>query len=134
MRCPVCKLETIVVEHAGIELDYCVRCQGLWFDATELDLLFGSMGLTGAPSCLAAAEPIEVTGEPGRKCPICQRLMSKARLGAERGVTIDRCAQGDGLWFDGGELAVVLQQAVNESGTRGKIVSFLGSTFTKPES
>ena len=39
MRCPVDKSDMIVVEHQKIELDYCLKCSGVWFDSGELDLL-----------------------------------------------------------------------------------------------
>ncbi|MES0279143.1 MAG: zf-TFIIB domain-containing protein, partial [Dehalococcoidales bacterium] len=33
MICPICKVEMAVVEQDKIELDYCARCRGVWFDA-----------------------------------------------------------------------------------------------------
>ncbi|MDD5313175.1 MAG: zf-TFIIB domain-containing protein, partial [Dehalococcoidia bacterium] len=32
MRCPVCKISALVIELERIELDYCSRCGGVWFD------------------------------------------------------------------------------------------------------
>ena len=40
MICPVCKIDMIDVEYHQIELDYCIKCHGVWFDAEELGLLF----------------------------------------------------------------------------------------------
>jgi len=45
MKCPVCDSLMIVVEHEKIELDYCVNCSGVWFDAEELELLLEAMQL-----------------------------------------------------------------------------------------
>ena len=42
-----------------------------------------------------------------RECPVCALAMS---VEASDGVTIDRCAD-HGIWFDGGELAAVLEHA-----------------------
>jgi Zn-finger nucleic acid-binding protein len=35
----------IIVEHERIELDYCTKCLGVWFDAGELALLLESLDL-----------------------------------------------------------------------------------------
>ena len=40
MFCPVCKTAMIDVEYEQIELDYCVKCRGVWFDSNELELMF----------------------------------------------------------------------------------------------
>ena len=42
MKCPVCRVPTYVVEFDKIELDLCPDCQGIWFDAGELELLLGT--------------------------------------------------------------------------------------------
>ena len=39
MRCPKCGQEMVEEELAGIMIDRCGNCQGLFFDAGELDLL-----------------------------------------------------------------------------------------------
>ena len=43
MKCPVCRIDMIVVEHKKIELDYCVKCSGVWFDSGELELLLDTI-------------------------------------------------------------------------------------------
>ena len=37
----------IVVERDKVELDYCLECNGFWFDNTELDLLVERLELRG---------------------------------------------------------------------------------------
>ena len=38
MKCPVCPDATLVMaERAGIEIDYCPQCRGIWLDRGELD-------------------------------------------------------------------------------------------------
>ena len=40
MNCPVCKNEPMVVlELRGVEIDYCLKCKGIWLDKGELELL-----------------------------------------------------------------------------------------------
>lgn len=38
MHCPVCKTAALVMsERAGVEIDYCPQCRGVWLDRGELD-------------------------------------------------------------------------------------------------
>jgi len=37
VKCPVCRIDMIAVEHRKIELDYCVQCSGVWFDSGEFE-------------------------------------------------------------------------------------------------
>jgi uncharacterized protein len=129
MRCPVDKNDMMVVEHRQIELDYCLRCAGVWFDSGELDLLVSrlfSEGLQMSHHDLLSPQPA-VVKEARRKCPVCGKKMDKVWLGKELRVLIDSCPIGDGLWFDGGELHDVLQQ-MQPSGSPN-VISFLGEAF-----
>jgi uncharacterized protein len=136
MRCPLDKKDMIVVEHQQIELDYCLKCAGIWFDSGELDLLLSALRAQGAE--LTHDELLETqdakVSEAHRKCPICGRKMDKVWIGKNPKVLIDRCPIGDGLWFDGGELFQVLSEMQN-SGSKN-VISFLGKAFEagyKPE-
>ena len=37
MPCPVCKVDLVMSERQGIEIDYCPKCRGVWLDRGELD-------------------------------------------------------------------------------------------------
>ncbi len=37
MPCPVCKVDLVMTERQGIEIDYCPKCRGVWLDRGELD-------------------------------------------------------------------------------------------------
>lgn len=37
MNCPVCNAELRMAERQGVEIDYCVKCRGVWLDRGELD-------------------------------------------------------------------------------------------------
>lgn len=129
MRCPVDKSDMIVVEHQKIEMDFCLKCSGIWFDAGELNLLVSAIQAEGAKmSHMDLLTPHEAkVKEARRKCPICGRNMDKVWLGKEPRVLIDSCPTGDGLWFDGGELREVLQQM--ETAGSKSVISFLGDAF-----
>ena len=134
MKCPVCKVDMIVVEHKKIELDYCVSCSGVWFDSGELELLLHTMEVketTLSQTNLLTPPEIKPV-EKKRKCPICGRKMKKVLLDKEPEVFMDTCPQGEGLWFDGGELDLVIKQFANKpsgKSTPEDIISFLGDAF-----
>lgn len=137
MRCPVDKEAMVVVEHNRIEVDYCVHCEGVWFDSGELELLLETMGVKNSHSMLGdlAHAPVASCAERKRKCPICGRKMRKAYLGTRPKVLIDVCPRGDGLWFDRGEVDGLIAQIKGEAtvqedlGAHGHVIGFLGRVF-----
>lgn len=114
MLCPACALEQAVVEVDGVELDACVQCGGLWFDAEELRQL---LDRSGAPQSLRDLER-RLLGLPRsrgavQRCPRCRRRMEHAQLAGRSGpVTLDLCGGGHGVWFDRGELEEVVEGAL----------------------
>ncbi len=132
MKCPIDKTDMIIVEHRRIELDYCLKCTGVWFDAGELDLLVSVLKAEGVAlthTDLLTPHTAEVK-EARRKCPVCKRNMNKVWVGKEPKVLIDQCPVGDGLWFDGGELNQVLCEMEAPGKTAPKdVLSFLGHAF-----
>lgn len=134
MRCPVCQLDMIVVEYKNIELDYCTKCQGAWFDCGELELLITKAeGTSSIESNLCNLGEAQ-TDEAKRKCPICRKKMRKVLVGEEPKVLIDSCPRGEGLWFDGGEIDQLLAQQTKAE--KSEMISFLNDVFqakNKPE-
>jgi Zn-finger nucleic acid-binding protein len=129
MRCPVDNSDMIVVEHQKIELDFCLRCTGVWIDAGELDLLVDR--LTSQKTGLSRTDlmtPCQAEASENKyKCPVCSHKMDKAWLCHQPKILIDSCPLGDGLWFDGGELHQVLQQLAPQDAP--DIASFLNNAF-----
>ena len=37
LLCPACKVDLVMSERQGIEIDYCPKCRGVWLDRGELD-------------------------------------------------------------------------------------------------
>ena len=136
MICPVCKSDMIDVEHSRIELDYCTNCRGVWFDAEELELLLESMEFKNHDLALDDIwhSPEAKTPEKKRRCPICGKKMKKAAIGKHPEVLIDVCPQGDGLWFDGGEVGQLIKQLAKKPSPEGpdsqtRVITFLGEVF-----
>ena len=35
--CPACRVDLVMSERQGVEIDYCPKCRGVWLDRGELD-------------------------------------------------------------------------------------------------
>jgi Zn-finger nucleic acid-binding protein len=100
----------ITLELADVEIDYCTDCGGIWLDAGELELLLGDA--EQSEQLLNSFEIDSKCAEKRRKCPICLKKMQKIIVGtAKPALLIDRCAKGDGLWFDKSEVQDILNRA-----------------------
>ena len=121
MNCPVCGKSLIVVERNKIELDWCPSCRGLWFDADEWRLL----GVKDEKYNPFAYEAVRIKDEKGRKCPVCEKIMEKIKIGD---TILDRCLSLHGVWFDKGELGSFVNFS-NAEATSTKTVRFLGEVF-----
>lgn len=102
MNCIRCNEEMIILELNQIEIDCCPNCQGIWFDAGELDLLYEDKN--EIPSFISATK----VKEKKIKCPICNKKMDKVKFESDEGIIFDKCRNGDGIWFDADELEKVL--------------------------
>lgn len=132
MQCPRCSapLRPIQEQTASgrIELDYCPRCRGVFFDQGELEAMLHLEGTDAfaAQSLLLGEPPPGLVPSPAVRCPRgCSALMSErllptprpnflaaalatGRPSERRGeLLIDLCPQCSGIWLDGGELATV---------------------------
>ena len=110
MDCPVCKNAMITLELEDVEIDHCLDCGGIWLDAGELELLLDEP--EKARVLLDSFRVDSKSQEAKRKCPICDKKMSKVVVGqASPTLLIDRCRKGHGLWFDKGELQDIFDRA-----------------------
>ncbi|MBI4295520.1 MAG: zf-TFIIB domain-containing protein [Chloroflexi bacterium] len=133
MICPSCRNQTIVVEHKRIELDYCPKCHGVWFDSGELELLLS--GKMGEHNKMFQSPETRIA-EKKRKCPICRRKMRKTPVGQQPDVLVDVCPAGDGIWFDGGELDQLtksLDKKAMLSGSQPTPIAFVGEALKHRE-
>jgi len=86
MRCPRCIA-------ALFDTGLCSSCRGAWVDARWVkEHVWPKMA--------------ERDGETLR-CPVCRQ---DTRPVALEGVAVDCCGAGDGVWFDGGELAIAQER------------------------
>lgn len=100
--CPKCAtgMETLMVD--GVEVDRCTRCEGLWFDAGELDWLAQD----------EIAEAIDVGAvDDGRTmnklteidCPRCGKPMKHVADRHKPEIRYEVCIGCEGAFLDAGE-------------------------------
>jgi Zn-finger nucleic acid-binding protein len=112
MRCPRDGSElSQKVYESDVEIDACSACGGTWLDEGELETiqrtverdhskrLFDPIA-TPSGSYNAVAQQIA----PRAVCPRCGTHMEVRPYGMGSQIVIDVCAQGCGIWLDGGEL------------------------------
>lgn len=110
LNCPACETTTLASFQdtaSGLEVESCAKCAGMWFDENTLPRFLESATfkrnyLDQKPHRNESDFTINTTA---RTCPRCRIPMDDCLFG---GVTLDRCSRCHGLWFDGGELAVVV--------------------------
>ncbi|MBU1044709.1 MAG: zf-TFIIB domain-containing protein [Candidatus Omnitrophica bacterium] len=122
LDCPKClgKLQKQQVEH--IELDVCFVCEGIWFDAGELeavikadskDFKYIDVGREAFDGKEAIAAGLVLDKEKG-KCPICNDGTELVRTvyKPKPEFNIDLCPKGHGVWLDGGEIQMIRKRGL----------------------
>ncbi len=57
MSCPVCAVPLSMSDRAGIEIDFCPQCRGVWLDRGELDKIIERSGPATAPARQPTPQP-----------------------------------------------------------------------------
>jgi len=111
--CPLCGIKTDIILLAGIDLDYCNNCSGIWFDKGEVTKLQDAVlnkSLCGEMASELKALPALIH-ESDRKnyldCPVCCLPMSHKTYVEVSGIVLDRCAS-HGTWIEKEDLARIL--------------------------
>ena len=68
LLCPVCRVDLLMTERQGIEIDYCPKCRGVWLDRGELDKIIERSETESVQPAGAAPQPV-VSGQPGGFLP-----------------------------------------------------------------
>jgi len=64
LLCPTCRIDLVMSDRQGIEIDYCPKCRGVWLDRGELDKIIERSTRESTPSPLPAPGSPEA-GAPG---------------------------------------------------------------------
>ena len=112
MKCPRDGTELVRVTIAGIELDKCHKCDGLWFDFGEMERLRDSE-LTDVERMLEKqyGDPAYEEGETSdfMRCPRCENArLQGCHYTFMTPIRIDRCEGCFGFWLDKGELETII--------------------------
>ncbi len=104
MQCPKCRGSMVGVKHAGITVDRCTACGGLWFDGTEhLELKkAGGAGVVDPGRPVVDATGALPTPDPVR-CPTCGAPMETRFDAYQHHIHYETCPHGHGVYFDAGE-------------------------------
>jgi len=103
MRCPKCRADMEQIDVEGVEVDRCTICNGIWFDAGEMDLLKNKQ----------AAATIDIgdakTGKQSNtidsyQCPRCSGAMVKVVDPRQNHIWYETCSACHGSYLDAGEL------------------------------
>ena len=112
LPCPSCGCLMPPRSVAGIGINECPACNGIWAPEQRFDLLIAKAieaRQSADPAQLEALRPRVKGGNPARqkvayrKCPECEALMARRNFRKASGVIIDRCSE-HGTWLDADEL------------------------------
>jgi PAT family beta-lactamase induction signal transducer AmpG len=113
MRCPKCRSDMEVVEVEGVEVDRCMSCNGLWFDAGEMEVL----------NTREAAAIIDTgDSEAGKhfnfidayRCPRCGGAMERKTDPKQQHIWFETCHDCSGSFFDAGEFRDLSQRTLSD--------------------
>lgn len=102
MRCPKCNADMQAVEHAGIAVDRCTKCNGLWFDLLEHEHL---KHIEGSESIdIGSAQVGKIYNQKEFvDCPVCKTQMVRMVDRAQPHIWYEACTSCYGVFFDAGE-------------------------------
>ncbi len=86
-----------------LDLDQCLVCTGIWFDAGELQKYLAEK-VTIVDSQGRDYKSWEAADQKVGKCPRCGINMHKEPAPKDPSITIDKCRKCHGIWLDSLEL------------------------------
>jgi len=112
LPCPECSALMPARQVAGVGVNECLSCHGLWAPGESFDILVGraiearqragpAERYTLKPR-VKGANPVR-HGVRYRNCPECERQMARRNYRKKSGVIIDSCSE-HGVWLDADEL------------------------------
>jgi uncharacterized protein len=113
MECPKCQAQMEPVRFEDTEVDRCVRCGGLWFDAMEEEEIrrrAGSEVIDTGPTWQTAMHNVQ----PKVFCPVDGTLMLRMVDVAQPDIWVESCPVCHGTFFDAGEFTYWKEHAVGK--------------------
>ena len=113
MRCPKCKSDMDQIEYEGTEVDRCTLCNGIWFDAGEMELMQNKKAAAIIDSGDAKTGKKSNTIDRYR-CPRCSGAMVKMVDSKQRHIWYETCDSCNGSFFDAGEFRDLSELSISD--------------------
>lgn len=113
MRCPKCRADMEVVTIDGVEVDRCLLCHGLWFDAGEEEVLANKEAAVALDTG-SAREGRHYNFIDHYRCPRCGGEMARASDPQQTHIWYERCTDCAGSFFDAGEFRDLAQHTISD--------------------
>lgn len=107
IACPKCRRQMFRGKHAGVEVDLCSGCHGVWLDRTEL------AAITGQPVDLPEKAPSTPTP---LICPRCGGALFERAYAGRADLLVEVCRGCGGIYLDQGEMVVIKDLAKQARG------------------
>ena len=108
MNCPRCAFALVPHVTAGVEIDGCRSCGGLWLDDHELQQLGNNPpALAQAAAAFHVDTPPELVARSSMLCPRDRTPLTPYEFTSLKGVPLDLCGTCRGVWLDAGEAAAI---------------------------
>ncbi|HZX49858.1 MAG TPA: zf-TFIIB domain-containing protein [Candidatus Paceibacterota bacterium] len=117
-KCPQCNVDFEQALVTNVQVDYCPRCYGLWFEESELDLAKDEKdrSLRWLDIDLWKHEEKFQVSRGRELCPQDRMPLYEVRYG-DSNVRVDVCNICNGIWLDRGEFIEIIEY-LREKGTR----------------
>jgi len=102
MRCPKCRADMETLEVDAVEIDRCLGCGGLWFDAGEMEKL-KSRRIAEAIDTADRASTAAHNDIDRYRCPRCGGHMIRMVDAHQSHIWYEKCSACHGSYFDAGE-------------------------------
>lgn len=104
MKCPKCEADMVTFTAANVvEVDKCMRCQGMWFDAGEARTI-KHHGIEHLIDDIQPIGDVDYNAKTEIKCPYCEVTMLSKEYKNDRSLIYEVCPLCYGTFMDAGEL------------------------------
>ena len=113
MRCPKCRSDMQQLDIDGTVIDRCNRCQGIWFDAGEMEVL-RDKDIAKAVDTGSARQGKILDRIEDYRCPRCGGHMTRVVDEQQRHIGYETCNDCSGSYFDAGEFRDLSQLTLSD--------------------
>jgi PAT family beta-lactamase induction signal transducer AmpG len=103
MRCPKCRADMEQIDYEGTEIDRCTICNGIWFDAGEIEVMKNEQAAAAIDTGDAKVGK-QSNIMDSYQCPRCSGAMVKVVDPVQTHIWYETCSSCKGSYLDAGEL------------------------------